>query len=323
MNTLRQPILNELERYQQLFRQTLTHEDDFLGQALSHVASRQGKMMRPVLLLLVAKEFGPVSDVSVRAAVTLELLHTASLVHDDVVDNSAERRGQPAEHTLFGNKVAILVGDYMLSSALHQAALTGDMRIVDIIARLGGTLAEGEVRQLADIRQAVATEAAYFNIIRHKTAALFEACGRLGAISAGAPEPMVQTAALLGETIGTCFQIRDDIFDYFEDDAQRIGKPTASDMRDGKVTLPALYAASVDTTGEAAKLAAFVLQRTASDADVMRLVELTKQHGGIDYARDTMETYRRRARRLLDDFSNSEVRNALAAYVDFTIDRDR
>ncbi|MBR1712444.1 MAG: polyprenyl synthetase family protein [Alloprevotella sp.] len=320
LNAIRRPVEAELERYSRMFQETLTHEDSLLGQALAHIRQRRGKMMRPLLVLLVAKEFGTVGTTAVRSAVALELLHTASLVHDDVVDDSSERRGQAAEHALFGNKVAILVGDYMLSKCLQQAALTGDVRIVDIIARLGGTLSEGEVRQLANIRTAGCSEDTYFSIIRNKTAALFEACARLGALSSGATPEVADAAARLGEIIGICFQIRDDIFDYYAD--TRIGKPTGNDMTEGKLTLPAIYAANGTDREDVLRWVQHVKTRTATQEEIGYLVNFTKQTGGIDYARTVMERYREEALPLIATFRNAEVRTALKGYLDYTIGRE-
>ena len=186
LTVIRRPVEGELAAYKELFNSALAHDDDFLGQALDYVRRRQGKMMRPLLVVLMAKELGEVSINSLRSAVTLELLHTASLVHDDVVDESDKRRGQRSVNAVYDNKVAVLVGDYLLSSSLLQAAKTGNIKVVEIISRLGGTLSEGEVYQLANIRKEKISEEAYFHIIHHKTAALFAACAELGAISAGA-----------------------------------------------------------------------------------------------------------------------------------------
>ena len=187
--------------------------------------------MRPILVLLTAKATGGVNETAIHSAVTLELLHTASLVHDDIVDESDERRGQASVNAVYDNKVAVLVGDYLLSSSLEQAALTGDAHIVARIAQLGKSLSEGEILQLSNIHTETVSEEAYFTIIRQKTAALFATCAELGAIATGATPEVAATARELGEVIGICFQIRDDIFDYYEQAA--IGKPTGNDMAEG------------------------------------------------------------------------------------------
>ena len=320
LSTLRHPVEQELAAYKELFDLALAHEDDFLGQALNYVRQRQGKMMRPILVLLMAKELGEVCKNSLRSAVTLELLHTASLVHDDVVDESGERRGQRSVNAVYDNKVAVLVGDYLLSASLLKAAETGHIRVVEIISRLGGTLSEGEISQLANIRREAITEEAYFHIIYHKTAALFAACAELGAISAGGDEQYVARARRFGEIIGECFQIRDDIFDYFSDSA--IGKPTGNDMREGKLTLPAIYAINRTDCADVREWARKVKTGEATADDIQNLVEYTKQNGGIDYAEKRMQELHDEAVAMLSAWNNPEVRDALHGYIDFVVERN-
>lgn len=321
LSLIRQPIEEEMNRYKSLFNEAFSHQNDLLGEMLEYVRGKHGKMMRPMLVILSAKEFGPVNDNVLHSAVTLELLHTASLSHDDVIDESNERRGAASVNALFGNKASILTGDYLLSRSLHEAALTGNVEIVDVVAKLGGTLAEGEIRQLDNLQRATASEESYFEIIRHKTAALFEACGRLGALAAEAPAEKVEICAKLGELIGICFQIRDDIFDYY--DSSIIGKPTGSDMSEGKLTLPVIFALKNNSNAEIDALAKKVLECKADEESINRLVEFTKTAGGIDYANSVMDKYAEKAYKLLEKFSNEDVRKALQHYVDFTIQRDR
>ncbi len=321
LSLVQQPVLAELNSYRLLFDAALSHEDDFLGQVLAHIRARKGKVMRPLLVLLVAREVGNVGEATLRSAVALELLHTASLVHDDVVDQSDERRGQASTNAAYGNKVAVLVGDYLLSSALHQTGLTGSTRCVELIARLGATLSEGEVRQLANIRNEVCSEEAYFDIIRSKTAALFAACGQLGAFTAGADAAFEERARCFGELVGMCFQIRDDIFDY--DDKADIGKPTGNDMTEGKLTLPAIYALSrPGVDAEVLACAERVRRCAATQADIARVVGYTVQAGGIDYARRVMLRFRDEAADLLVAFHNQKVREALEGYLDYVVGRD-
>ena len=320
LSIIRQPVERELAAYKDLFDAALAHEDDFLGQALTYVRGRKGKMMRPLLVVLMARELGEVGEHSLRAAVTLELLHTASLVHDDVVDESGERRGQRSVNAMYDNKVAVLVGDYLLSTSLLQATMTGSLRVVEIISRLGGTLSEGEVYQLANIRRETISEDAYFHIIYHKTAALFAACAELGAISAGGSEEYVQRAKRFGELVGICFQIRDDIFDYY-DDAQ-IGKPTGNDMAEGKLTLPAIYAVHHATSDEPLRLARLVKSGEATQEDIRQLVEYTKRSGGVEYAEKRMHELHDEAVKLLDSWQDEAVKKALKGYIDFVVGRD-
>lgn len=320
LTAIRRPVEQELTAYKELFDAALAHEDDFLGQALDYVRRRQGKMMRPLLVVLMAKELGNVSVNSLRSAVTLELLHTASLVHDDVVDESGERRGQRSVNAVYDNKVAVLVGDYLLSTSLLQAAQTSNIHVVEIISRLGGTLSEGEVYQLANIRKEHISEEAYFHIIYHKTAALFAACAELGAISAGGNADYVARAKRFGELVGLCFQIRDDIFDYYED--SKIGKPTGNDMLEGKLTLPVIYAIQHADNECVTQLAARVKSGEASAAEIAELVDYTKSHGGIEYAERRMRELHNEALQLLDAWQNAEVRESLRGYIDFVVDRD-
>lgn len=320
LTAIRRPVEQELTAYKELFDAALAHEDDFLGQALDYVRRRQGKMMRPLLVVLMAKELGKVSVNSLRSAVTLELLHTASLVHDDVVDESGERRGQRSVNAVYDNKVAVLVGDYLLSTSLLQAAQTSNIHVVEIISRLGGTLSEGEVYQLANIRKEHISEEAYFHIIYHKTAALFAACAELGAISAGGSADYVARAKRFGELVGLCFQIRDDIFDYYED--SKIGKPTGNDMLEGKLTLPVIYAIQHADNELVTQLAARVKSGEASAAEIAELVDYTKSHGGIEYAERRMRELHNEALQLLDAWQNAEVRESLRGYIDFVVDRD-
>ena len=321
LSQIRKPVAEDLARYERLFETVLDHEDDFLGRALQYVRSRKGKMMRPLLVLLIARECGAVREKALHSAVTLELLHTASLVHDDVVDESNERRGQASVNAVYGNQVSVLVGDYLLSKSLQEAAFTGSLRIVDIISRLGGTLSEGEIFQIANIRSEQISEEAYFRIIDHKTAALFAACAELGALSADAGEEFAEKARRFGEIVGICFQIRDDIFDYYSN--SEIGKPTGRDMAEGKLTLPVIYA--LNSTNDAAMLALAdkVKKGEADRAEIEALIAFAKQNGGIEYAERKMQELRSQAYAAIASFKNEAVRKSLEQYIDFVIDRQK
>jgi octaprenyl-diphosphate synthase len=198
LNLIRRPITEELQAYKQLFDETLTHDDPFMGQALAYIRNRSGKMMRPILTLLMAKGMGRITPTTLHCAIALEMLHTASLVHDDVVDEASERRGQASVNKTYDNKVAVLLGDYLLSLSLMQAAKGGNLDAVNTIAKLGGTLSEGEIFQLNNIQREEISEAVYFHIIERKTAALFTACTRLGAISANATKAQIELAEKIG-----------------------------------------------------------------------------------------------------------------------------
>ncbi len=318
LSIIRQPIEAELERFGQLFDQTMNEADGLLGRICQSIAERKGKLMRPILLMLVAREWGEVSMAAYRAALTLELLHNASLVHDDIVDESDMRRGRPSVRSIYGNKTAVLAGDYLLSSALDSAALSGDINIVNNVSLLGKQLSEGELLQLFNTQNTDFSEEKYYHIIRLKTASLFSAATRIGAISSGADDDAVSQMDRLGDIIGLCFQIRDDIFDYYDNDT---GKPSGNDMLEGKLTLPVLY--TLNSTNDEALLAiaAKVRAGTATADEIATLVRATKEQGGISYANDQMERLSLEAKTLIANFRNPEIKQALSLYIDFVSER--
>jgi len=320
LSLIKQPISSDLDDFVALFNQSLTHDDGLLGSALKHIRQRGGKRMRPMLILLMAKNYGEVSSVTQHAAVGLELLHTASLVHDDVVDESSERRGQASVNATYDNKVAVLVGDYILSTALLHVSKTGNQRIIEYLAELGRTLAAGEILQLTNIQNQQISEEVYYQIIKNKTAALFEACAAIGALSSGASEDDVIKAGKFGQDLGIMFQIRDDIFDYY--DSKEIGKPTGNDMAEGKLTLPVIYALNNSSYESMHTLAKKVKNGTINIDEIAVLVDFTKQAGGIEYAEHRMQDFRMLCQQFIDEsVKNDEIRAALTAYVDFVIER--
>lgn len=323
LSIIREPITAELSDFIRMFNHSLEHENGLLQQALDHIRQRAGKRMRPILILLMARNYGSVTDVTQHAAVGLELLHTASLVHDDVVDESRERRGQESVNALYDNKVAVLVGDYILSTALLSVSYTHSEKIVRYLAELGRTLSDGEILQLSSIDNEEISEETYYNIIKNKTAALFEACSAIGALSAGASDEEVERAKLFGRQLGIIFQIRDDIFDYYNDEKE-IGKPTGNDMTEGKLTLPVIYA--LRHTGDKAmlELAHKVKNHTISSDEIKTLVDFTISNGGIEYADKRMWEFHAKAEEFLNnDVSDEAIRKSLHAYLDFVIKRDK
>lgn len=278
--------------------------------------------MRPMLILLIAKNYGGISSVTQHSAVGLELLHTASLVHDDVVDESKERRGQASVNAEYNNKVAVLVGDYVLSTALLNVALTNNTHIVQSLAELGRTLSNGEILQLSNIQNSEFSEEVYYEVIKMKTAALFEACCEIGAMSANATEEDLEKAKSFGRNLGIIFQIRDDIFDYY--DSKEIGKPTGNDMSEGKLTLPVLYALNSTEDEEMKAIARKVKSRDVSQEEISRLVAFTKANGGIEYAEQKMLELRTQCLQFIDAESvTEEIRIALTAYIDYVIQRNK
>lgn len=322
LSIIRQPITSEMLDFTELFNKAMTHSDGLLQQALDHIRQRSGKRMRPMLILLMAKVFGEVTSVTQHAAVGLELLHTASLVHDDVVDESAERRGQASVNNLYGNKVAVLVGDFILSTALLHVSFTHNETIVRYLSELGRTLSNGELLQLSNIHSKDFSEDAYYQVIKQKTAALFEACAAIGALSAGASEEDIENAKCFGRNLGIIFQIRDDIFDYY--DQSKIGKPTGNDMAEGKLTLPVIYALNTTHDQEMISLANKVKDGVVTKEEIARLVAFTKAHGGIDYAEKRMWELHAESKALLDlDVEDGPVKDSLTAYLDYVIERNK
>ena len=320
MQLIKQPIEQEFEVFKQMFDDSLQSSHPLLKEVISYIKQGRGKMMRPILTLLMAKAFGEIGESTYHAANSLELLHTASLIHDDVVDDSDKRRGQKSVNAVYDNKVSVLVGDYLLSTSLKEAALTGDIRIVNLVSQLGQNLSEGEIVQLTTIATTEFSEEVYYDVIRKKTAALFASCAEAGARSAHSSDEMAENAYLLGEMIGIAFQIKDDIFDYYSSD---IGKPTGNDMREGKLTLPALYVLNTCTDEKMKELAFRIRSLEATQEEIFVFIEWIKNKGGIDYARKVMADYRNKALALLSSSVNIEIKEALTAYIDYVINREK
>ena len=321
ISLIRTPIEAELGDFKNLFDSSLSSSNALLDSVVSHIRQRNGKMMRPILVLLVARLYGAVRPSTLHAAVSLELLHTASLVHDDVVDESTERRGQLSVNAIFNNKVAVLTGDYLLATSLVHAEQTHIHPIIQLVSSLGQDLADGELLQLSNVSNHSFSESVYFDVIRKKTAALFAACTKAAAFSVGVGEEEAESARLLGEYIGICFQIKDDIFDYF--DSKEIGKPTGNDMLEGKLTLPALYVLNKTKDSAVREIAFKVKEGTATPDEIARLIEYVKENGGIEYAIQTMNAYKQKAFDLLASLPDSDVCVALRAYLDYVVDREK
>lgn len=316
LSLIRRPIESELSTFAELFDNALSHTDGLLSDTLQHIRKRGGKRMRPMLTLLIASNYGQVNDITQHAAVGLELLHTASLVHDDVVDESGERRGQPSVNASFNNKVAVLVGDYILSTALLNVSLTQHAGIITSLAQLGQTLSSGELLQMNNFKEDGISEEVYYQVIGQKTASLFATCAKNGALSVGASDEEVSAAYDFGYAIGMIFQIRDDIFDYF--DSKEIGKPTGNDMAEGKLTLPVIYALKNAGYDSMLRLAKKVKRGNINSDEIAVLVDFAKVNGGIEYAVKKMNDFSEKARQYIDfHVKQSAIRDALTAYLEF------
>lgn len=318
---IRRPIEADMEKYRVLFDSYLEHSDPLLHEVFVQISSRKGKMMRPVLTLLVTKLLGgTVDDKCLHTAATFEYLHTASLVHDDIVDESEQRRGDESVNYSYGNKVAVLVGDYLLSNALLCASKVGDVRLIGMVSKVAQALASGEILQLDNISNQSIDESVYFDIINRKTASLFSACAEAGALIASAGQDIVEMMFQFGHAVGMCFQVRDDIFDYGSNVS--IGKPTGNDMKEGKLTLPLIYALNSAGNERMFSLAQKVKRGEVVQEEIDELVHFTRLNGGIDYAEEVMNDFACKAKSILAAFPESDVRDSLMLYVDYVIQRN-
>lgn len=310
------PIANELEKFNKSYKDSVFCENPRIQSIVEYVMKSDGKRVRPILLLLAAKACGEINEVAYHSAITVELLHTASLIHDDVVDESKIRRGKASVNAIYDNKMAVLVGDFFLSSALIKSVLTGNIDIISSISTLGRSLAEGELNQLSLVKESIVSEEEYFEVIKKKTASLLSICMKVGAISAGADEERTKQFTLLGEYLGICFQLKDDIFDYFSTD---IGKPTGNDIREGKITLPLLFALkNADSEGSHK---AIIEANDLTEENIELLISFAKENGGIEYAYAKIEEYKEKASVLISSLTDGEIKDALDVALEYVIER--
>lgn len=312
------PVAEELKKFNTFYKDSVFCNNVRIQEIIDYIMKSDGKRIRPTLLLLAAKACGEINNTTYNAAVTIELLHTASLIHDDVVDESKIRRGRASLNAIYDNKMAVLAGDYFLSTALIKSVLTGNIEIISNISDLGRDLAEGELNQLSLVKELIIDEDEYFEVIKKKTASLMSVCMRIGAMSVNATEEDIKKFTRLGELFGLCFQLRDDIFDYFTD---AIGKPTGNDIREGKITLPLLYAIKNAPEEEKKKILSVVFSYNYTDENIQSLISYAKQNGGIDYAYKKIEELKEQAEEIIETIPNPDVREALDATVDYIITR--
>lgn len=318
---IEEPVACEIKRFNDEFAASLKSQTHLMQSAVDKILEASGKHIRPLLVLLSAKACGSVGSQSVDAAVLLELLHTATLIHDDVIDETRQRRGLPSLNAIFDNRIAVLVGDYVLSSALIRCIHTGNMKIAEIISRLGRELSEGEIKQMETADESILDENCYLQVIYKKTATLLSACMEIGAISVDASPEITAIMREFGKYIGYSFQIKDDIFDYFPE--AQIGKPTGNDIREGKVTLPLLYALRSGDKQETTPLIDIIRKKDFSDTNIHLLVNYAKSHGGIEYAEMRMKEYRDKAVEVLSVIPESDAKVSLTALADYIIYRNK
>ena len=321
LSIINRPIEQEINDFNGFFKSQLKSDVVLMNDTLSFVSESIGKMMRPTLLLLVAKSIGNVNEKTFAAATSVEMLHTASLLHDDVIDESDKRRGRQSLNTRFNNNVAVLTGDYMFSMALNCTARTGDIRVVDAISVMGRDLPNGEVMQVELQQNGSYSEENYLKVIYYKTASLFVCCCACAVYTAGGSDELVEKFSNYGKYIGLCFQMKDDIFDYYSND---IGKPTGSDMREGKITLPALYVLRTSSN----PLLTPIREKLSKgiylyEKEIESLIEISKEEGGVEYTNQMINRYREMAIESIPADITDEYRNALIAYIDYVISREK
>lgn len=318
---IEQPVSEEFKRFNDEFAASLRSTTNRLQSAIDQILNASGKHVRPLLVLLTAKACGKVTEHSVNSAVLLELLHTATLIHDDVIDETKQRRGVPSLNAIFDNRISVLVGDYVLSTALIRSIQTGNLQIIGIVSNLGRDLSEGEIKQLETAEESIIDESCYMQVIRKKTAMLLSACTEIGAISANASDEMVEKCREFGEYLGYCFQIKDDIFDYFKE--TNIGKPTGNDIREGKITLPLLYALREGKKEEIDRCLRIINEKDFSTANIDFLIDFAKANGGIGYAEERMREYHAKAVEVLLSLPESDARDGLLLLADYIVERQK
>lgn len=319
IENIRQPILAELQVFKKIFAAALKTDNPLLSSINEYILEGSGKQLRPILTILAAKLCGDISNATYNAALSLELLHNASLIHDDVVDDTLERRGRRSINARWTNKVAVLSGDYMLSSSLITATRTGNLEILHSVARIGMELSDGELIQLTNTQKTKINEEDYFKVIRKKTALLFATCTEVGALSVNADAEKLIHLRNFGEYMGICFQIKDDVFDYYQD--IEIGKPTGNDLQDGKVTLPLIYALQNSDDVEKETILSIIDSKDFTQENIDRVMQFARDRGGVDYAQNRMDEFKNKAISELDGFLDSDARRALIMCADFAAAR--
>jgi len=303
------------------FKESLKSNVSLLDKIMYYIIKRKGKQMRPMFVFLSAKIFGEIDEKTYRAASMIELLHTATLVHDDVIDEANFRRGVFSINALWKNKIAVLVGDFLLSRGLLLAVKNKEFDLLEIMSRAVQQMSEGELLQIEKSRKLDINEEVYFNIIRQKTATLIAACCSSGAVSVGQKKEIVNKMNLFGEKAGIAFQIKDDLFDYTQ--SSLIGKPTAIDIREQKMTLPLIYTLNSVDVKLKKHILNIVKNHHKNDKKVSEVINLVKKHGGLKYAEKKMNFYHKEAIRILDDLEHNTANQSLRLLLDYVIYRKK
>jgi octaprenyl-diphosphate synthase len=320
LDDIKKPIDAELDAFEKHFRDSMRSDVALLDKIMFYIVQRKGKQVRPMFVFLSAKLCGDINHASFVAASLVELLHTASLVHDDVVDDSFERRGFFSVNALWKNKIAVLVGDYLLTQGLQLALKNGAFKILEIVSNAFKEISEGELLQIEKARRLDIKEDIYYEIIRQKTASLIAAACAVGASSTTKDEVLVEKMRLFGEKIGIAFQIKDDLFDFGTDD---VGKPLGIDIKEKKMTLPLIYALNNATKEEKNKIINNIKRHNEEPAKVAEVIDFVRKSGGLKYAEDVMLKFRQEAFDILRGFPESEVRTSLEQLVYFVTERKK
>mgnify|MGYP001072843248 CR=1 FL=1 len=320
INDIKAPIANEMQLFEERFRQSMKSNVFLLDKIMSYIVKRKGKQMRPMFVFLSAGVTGTISDASYRGASLIELLHTATLVHDDVVDDANYRRGFFSINALWKNKIAVLVGDYLLSRGLLLSIDHKDFNLLKIVSNAVKSMSEGELLQIEKARQLDITEDIYYQIIQQKTASLIASCCAVGASSSGGTEEDIQKMWDFGTAVGMAFQIKDDLFDYGDEE---IGKPLGIDIKEKKMTLPLIRALRNTNGSTKRKIINIVKNENHKPAKVAEVISFVKNTDGIDYTKSVMDQYKLKALDILNTFDDTEYKDSLEKLVQFTIERNK
>lgn len=319
--SIQQNIAQDLSKLNDIIKNVLESNSALMNQIVTNFLESKGKQIRPILVILSGRFFGETNEKVLNAGAAIELLHNATLIHDDVIDESKERRGQPTINRIWDNHISVLVGDFFVSAALHCAVQTGNSQITAVLSRLGRELSLGEINQIDNARQHNINENTYFDIIKSKTASLFKCCVEVSGYVNNANEKELADLMAFTELLGLCFQIKDDIFDYFED--KNIGKPTGNDLREGKVTLPLIYALSKNNAENQAEMLQIIKKNELSSDEIATLIDFAKKEGGIEYAYATMERLRDEAFSILNAYPEKSVTEDFKALFNYIIKRSK
>lgn len=321
ISSIQQAIAPEIEELNRIMRDALSSNSSLLQTIVADYLQRKGKQIRPILVILSAKISGEITDKVLQAAAAIELLHNSSLIHDDVLDESQKRRGKATINSIWDNQVAVLVGDFFVSRALHCAVETGSLEVINSISNLGTILSRGEIDQIDYARHRNITEEKYFNTISQKTASLFRGCIEVGCFSTGDDRSYLENLKKYATILGLCFQIKDDIFDYFDD--KTVGKPTGNDLREGKITLPLIYALYKKDAKNKEEMHKLLEKEFLSNEDIHTLIEFAKREGGIEYSYAKMNELKKEADEIIAAIPQSKATESLDAIFRYIIDREK